>query len=264
MPLCEKTRIDPSITVIAILLCWGFSPALAEDHPNAEQFAVTKPYPPYPTQAIQAHEQGTVVLQVKVENGKPVGVSVITGPPTLAAASVRWVKANWKFKSGTTGVFDLPIRFRYEPGGGIDSEFLYRPAPPYPAAARKKNEEGDVLLLIKVKEGVVTDVVPKSGPDDLASPAASWIKEKWKFKADLTKNYTLPIFFRNPSGKPIKPKAVVRIVVKNGVIVEITPVSGSPKATAAAIDFVKKNWEFSPEQSGTFTLPIVVEHTIAK
>jgi hypothetical protein len=141
---------------------------------------------------------------------------------------------------------------------------LYRPAPPYPPEAKRKKEEGNVLLLIKVKNGVITDVVPKSGPDDLASFAASRIKENWKFRAGLTKSYTLPIYFHNPSGNPVKPAVVVRIVVKKGAIVEITPVTGSPKAAAAAVDFIKKNWEFSPDQSGTFTLPVVLQQPPAK
>jgi hypothetical protein len=264
MPPYKETGVALRLALLAVFVCGQPSRTFAEDHRNAEEVAVTKPFPPYPAQAAQAHEQGDVLLRVQLSNGKVIDVTVIGGPTTLALPAARWIKLQWKFKAGTTGVFDLPIRFRYQPGRGVDSEVLYRPAPPYPPEAKRKKEEGNVLLLIKLKNGVITDVVPKSGPDDLASFAASWIKENWKFRAGLTKSYTLPIYFHNPSGNPVKPAVVVRIVVKKGAIVEITPVTGSPKAAAAAVDFIKKNWEFSPDQSGTFTLPVVLQQPPAK
>jgi hypothetical protein len=61
---------------------------------------------------------------------------------------------------------------------------------------------------------------------------------------------------KNPNHEPA---AVVRIIVRNGHIVEVTPVSGSQRATATAIEFVKKNWKFAPGQNGVFTLPVVIK-----
>jgi len=264
MPPYKETRVARHLALFAVFVCSQSPLALAESHPDASEVAVNKIFPPYPAQAFRAHEQGNVVLRLEIENGKLVDITVVSGPPTLAVPSARWVKQQWKFKSGTSGVFDLPISFRYQPGSGVDAEILYRPALPYPPEAKKKKEEGNVLLLIKVKNGVITNVIPKSGLADLAAFAATWIKERWKFRAGINKSYTLPIYFHNPSGKPEKPAAVVRIVVKNGAIVEVARVSGSPKDAAAAAELVKTSWEFSPDQSGTFTLPVVLQQPTAK
>ncbi|MBV9874568.1 MAG: hypothetical protein JO025_07550 [Verrucomicrobia bacterium] len=61
---------------------------------------------------------------------------------------------------------------------------------------------------------------------------------------------------KNPNHEPA---AVVRVIVKNGHIVEVTPVRGSQRATAAAAEFVKRNWKFAPGQNGIFTLPVVIK-----
>jgi hypothetical protein len=50
------------------------------------------------------------------------------------------------------------------------------PLPPYPAAAMKAHEEGDIRLRITLEKGRVIDVTTVSGPPTLALPAARWIK----------------------------------------------------------------------------------------
>jgi hypothetical protein len=34
-----------------------------------------------------------------------------SGPPMLASATARWVKANWKFNPTANGTFTLPVSF---------------------------------------------------------------------------------------------------------------------------------------------------------
>jgi hypothetical protein len=45
------------------------------------------------------------------------------------------------------------------------------------------------------------------------------------------------------------PKPLFRIIVKDGRMIEVAPVTGSPKVAATGVDFVKKKWEFSPDQN---------------
>ena len=103
------------IALLAVFLCSQPSRIFAKDHRNVEEVAVTRPFPPYPPQAAQTHEQGDVLLRIQLENGKVIEVTVISGPTKLAFPAARWIKLQWKFKPGTTGLFDLTMRFRYQP-----------------------------------------------------------------------------------------------------------------------------------------------------
>jgi outer membrane biosynthesis protein TonB len=71
---------------------------------------IRSPAPQYPPQALQMHITGSVRVTMHVSNG------VITdaegsGPPMLATAAARWVKANWKFAPNISGVATLPVSF---------------------------------------------------------------------------------------------------------------------------------------------------------
>ncbi|MBV9107565.1 MAG: energy transducer TonB [Verrucomicrobia bacterium] len=68
------------------------------------------PRPPYPQMALQMHIAGEVKVRITVENGTIVNVDA-SGPPILASAASRWVKANWKFNPTVTGTFVLPVSF---------------------------------------------------------------------------------------------------------------------------------------------------------
>jgi hypothetical protein len=56
------------------------------------------------------HISGDVKVRITVENGNIVDVDA-TGPPILASAASRWVKANWKFNPTANGTFTLPVSF---------------------------------------------------------------------------------------------------------------------------------------------------------
>jgi outer membrane biosynthesis protein TonB len=68
------------------------------------------PSPPYPTVALQMHIAGDVKVRITVENGNIVDVEA-SGPPVLASAASRWVKANWKFVPAAHGTYTLPVSF---------------------------------------------------------------------------------------------------------------------------------------------------------
>ena len=56
------------------------------------------------------HISGDVRMRIKVENGNIVDIDA-SGPPMLASAALRWVKANWKFIPTANGTFTLPVSF---------------------------------------------------------------------------------------------------------------------------------------------------------
>ena len=61
------------------------------------------------------------------------------------------------------------------------------------------------------------------------------------------------------SPSPNRDQVRLRVTVKNGRIVSIAPISGPPALGAAAARWVKQQWEFAPDQTGTFTLPVVFQ-----
>jgi outer membrane biosynthesis protein TonB len=68
------------------------------------------PRPPYPPLALQLHISGDVQVRITVEGGNIVDTEG-SGPPMLASAAARWVKANWKFNPTANGTFTLPVSF---------------------------------------------------------------------------------------------------------------------------------------------------------
>jgi hypothetical protein len=56
------------------------------------------------------HIAGDVKVLITVESGNIVNVEA-SGPPILASAAARWVKANWKFVPSANGRFTLPVSF---------------------------------------------------------------------------------------------------------------------------------------------------------
>jgi TonB family protein len=72
---------------------------------------IRSPRPPYPPQALEMHITGDVRLRITVQSGNVVDAEPSSGPPMLASAAARFVRANWKFSPTTTGTYTLPISF---------------------------------------------------------------------------------------------------------------------------------------------------------
>jgi hypothetical protein len=49
------------------------------------------------------------------------------------------------------------------------------------------------------------------------------------------------------------------ITVSAGHITDVQAVSGPGILSSAAARWVRSNWEFAPDQTGTFTLPVVFQ-----
>jgi outer membrane biosynthesis protein TonB len=71
---------------------------------------VRSPRPPYPPLALQMHVSGDVRVTMTVQGGNVIDAEA-SGPPILANAAARWVRANWKFTPTTNGSFTLPVSF---------------------------------------------------------------------------------------------------------------------------------------------------------
>jgi outer membrane biosynthesis protein TonB len=74
------------------------------------ELLVRSPKPPYPPQAMQMHITGDVHIRITVQGGNIIDAEA-SGPPMLASAASRWVKANWKFSPTANGTYTLPISF---------------------------------------------------------------------------------------------------------------------------------------------------------
>jgi hypothetical protein len=151
----------------------------------------------------------------------------------------------------------LPAIAGDNPQAGQDAETT--PLIPYAPPAIKAQEQGNVRLRITLERGKVIDVATVSGPPTLALPSARWIKAHWKLRPDISGVYDVSLMFRSENPYLKNAAAVIRIIVKNGRIIEVTPVSGSAKAAAAAVDLVKKKWEFSASANLIVLLPVEIQ-----
>jgi hypothetical protein len=83
-------------------------------------------------------------------------------------------------------------------------------------------------------------------------------QSRWKLRPDISGVYGLAtrFSFNNPN---LGAAALIRIIVRDGRMIEVAPVGGSPKAAAAAVDLVKKKREFSAKQNLIVLLPVKVQ-----
>jgi protein TonB len=73
-----------------------------------------QPSPQYPVQAIQQHQEGTVVVRLVVGESGKVSSAEATQPcpwPLLNEAALRAVRQQWRFPPGDLRVYDVAIRF---------------------------------------------------------------------------------------------------------------------------------------------------------
>ena len=60
---------------------------------------------------LEMHISGDVRVRITVQSGNVVDAEASSGPPMLASAAARFVRANWKFSLTTTGTYTLPVSF---------------------------------------------------------------------------------------------------------------------------------------------------------
>jgi hypothetical protein len=77
-----------------------------------DSVAIKHPVPTYPRNAQLLWIDGVVSLQVQVERGKIVNITVKSGAPLLADYSLRWVRNCWQFKPSVSGQYLLPIAYK--------------------------------------------------------------------------------------------------------------------------------------------------------
>ncbi len=167
------------------------------------------PAPAYPAEAKLQKIQGTVVVELTVdEAGAPVEVKALEGPEALAPTAVEYAKS-WRFEPARVDGKAVKARFRLSmpfrlredapvgktskgkadttPGLAQDTAFsrikvAYQPpAPAYPADAKLAKIQGTVEVEIIVNEqGVPVGVKALSGPEELR-PTALGYAEDWRF-----------------------------------------------------------------------------------
>ena len=74
-----------------------------------------QPTPEYPVQAIQQHQEGTVVVRLVVGENGQVSSAEATQPcpwPMLNEAALRAVRQQWRFSPGSLRVYDVAIHFQ--------------------------------------------------------------------------------------------------------------------------------------------------------
>jgi len=74
-----------------------------------------QPTPEYPVQAIQQHQEGTVVVRLVVGESGQVSSAEATQPcpwPMLNEAALRAVRQQWRFPPGSPRVYEVAIHFQ--------------------------------------------------------------------------------------------------------------------------------------------------------
>lgn len=182
------------------------------------------PPPAYPADAKRQMIQGTVVVELTVdEEGVPVSAQALEGPPQLAPTAVEYAKA-WRFEPAKVNgkavkarfKLTMPFRLREDapafktskgkvdntPGQAQDTDFSrikvkhQPPAPAYPAEAKTHGIQGTVEVEIIVDaQGVPVGVKALSGPEELRPTAVAYA-EDWRFEPFKVKGKAIKARFK--------------------------------------------------------------------
>ena len=123
-------------------------------------------------------------------------------------------------------------------------------------SAIRAHEEGEVHLRITIVKGQIVDVATVSGRPALALASAREIKTYWRFGPAISGVYDV---FISENTKLDPAAAHIRIIVKEGRVIEATAVGASPAEAAAAVDLVKKKWQFTANTNLIAVLPFTVQ-----
>ena len=172
---------------------------------SAMKVRLQPPPPAYPADAKKRHIQGTVLVDLVVdENGIPVRAKAIQGPEALRGKAVAYA-LGWRFEPAqrngkpVSSRFHLTMPFRLRDASPVhDFAFnkvhvRHQPeAPAYPAEAKAKRIQGTVVVVLVVgADGVPESAEATEGPEALRPTAVAYAKE-WRFEPALV------------DGKPVK------------------------------------------------------------
>jgi len=161
--------------------------------------------PPFPKEAREKHIEGSVELRVVVgADGNVKGLSVNSGDPVLAPAAVDAVR-QWTFEpkrvDGQAVEAEVTVCVSFHsltarttdsngmscsgPEGVSPGAILSQVPPVYPAKARKKHIEGQVLLQARIGvDGAVQDLSVISGNPELTQAAIDAVRQ-WRYSPTL-------------------------------------------------------------------------------
>jgi hypothetical protein len=77
-----------------------------------DQLAKEHSLPPYPLEARSQRIEGDVMVRIEVKGGKMLRVSAESRSLTLADCSSRWIRWHWRFRSGVSGTYYVPITYK--------------------------------------------------------------------------------------------------------------------------------------------------------
>ena len=169
-------------------------PPQSEQKPTFK--VITKVDPVYPEEAERAGVYGKVVVSVKVETTGEVSlVQVVSGHRLLNQAAIEAAK-QWKFINTYPDPVTIELTFNFsqyddpaqEPARAEPDKSQADQTPAvqlthkvdavYPAAAKRKGIEGDVVLEVTVTDkGEVADARTKSGAAELRQAAIDAVKQ---------------------------------------------------------------------------------------
>jgi hypothetical protein len=77
-----------------------------------------------------------------------------------------------------------------------NSVALKYPTPEYPRVALTLHIGGDVLVTVRVENGVIMETTATSHSSMLADSARRWVDYQWKFKPSVSGTFTIPISYK--------------------------------------------------------------------
>jgi TonB family protein len=170
-------------------------------HLCADAPSATSPTVPYPAFALRDREEGEVILLVTFAgDGRVSSCSVESSSVSgaLTAATMSYIKANWKTPDFQGATIRCPVDFILPSSSLAGRTGLHFPRPPYPANAWHTHVQGTVLLNIRFDSAgdvsACRDLSAEPVPL-LSKPVIAFVKEYYHCPKLAGESITLPITF---------------------------------------------------------------------
>lgn len=189
-----------SLLMIAVLLT-GATPAFAQDADKPctapdqpmRPIMATHTQPPYPELSVMTNEAGNTMVEVAIgADGVPTDAIVVasSGSLRLDAAAAEHVKNVWRWNAPIVKCKPVAVRTRISVKWDLRDAQDTGPEPPtihmddkdYPAGARQRHEQGNVVLMVLVTPDgqAAAKVVTSSGFPELDDKSMEVVK-RWHF-----------------------------------------------------------------------------------